>query len=477
MIQGYVVPTYSFSVKDFGDFDENFYGSSPRPGEMNWRNIRELFNITSSPTFQQWPEDENGYWSNSNLLRKVVPLVRGFIEATNQVYFDEKWGPRLFAMNPFLRDNYRYGLYSGDMDTAPSDYTYLNNSTGYIYSLYDVEGSAMESFQSTDISVSPTLYFTNKIVQVTDSNVNGFDDGISTLLKYVFNSSSATNDSFSSKIVKSRLGGLDGVNTSANDVIDTSFGGYIGLKIQDPSPASQARNNGPTNIHNTILAAQDGKFVNDYTTSGSIGFQGVLPMAQLVNIYPQPDGPIYTTFLKDRYRPQEIGYWPITRRMSFDWFETYVSSFDSIIAYRGDSFIAHSFKKILYGGDSEGLIDPEKINTYRVGQGLMMFHEHDHNPYLRHELVLGANKESFYPYQVGSNHQAYFRDGKDNETQLSNRGYNDFIGNKPITSPDFTLPYVANTFDTRIMVSNVATLNTFDNGYRSFTGFNFEDYS
>lgn len=476
LIQGYCVPTYSFSVKDFGDFDDNFYGSSPTVGEVNWRNLRELFNITSSPSFQAYPEDGNGYWSNAGLLRKVVPLVRGFIESTNLISPTEEWGPRFFAMNAYLRDIYRYGLYSGDLDTAQSDYTSLNNGSGYIYSLYDVQGIAMEDFQSTPLSVTPTLYFTRSVSQVTDANLHGFDDGIPVLLKYVFGSSSATNGSFSSKIVKSRLGGTIVPNSIALDVIDTSFGPYIGLQLLDTNPPSQAVNNGPTNIYGGVQPAQDGTYLNDYKLGPVNGFQGLLPIAQLVNIYPQPDGPIYTTFLKDRYRPQDIGYWPITPRMDFELFEDMVTADDSIKAFRGDSFLAHSFKKVLYGGDSEGLIDPEKVNTYKVGQGLMMFHEHDHNPYLRHEMVLGASKESFYPYQTGSDHQSYFRDGKDNETQLSNRGYNDLSGSKLLTSPDFTLPFVANTFDTRVMVSNVHTANTFDNGYRSFTGFSFEDY-
>lgn len=483
IIQGYTIPTYSFATKEFGEYDRDFYSNNEQ-GEVNWRYLRELFGI-SNAVLTALPPDDNQYWANSNLLRKAIPLVRGIIESTSSWSFianNEVYTPSQFAINQNLRDVYRYGLMSGDIDTNQSAYTYLNNNTVYIDSVLDVYGVSVQSYDTLEIETQndlllagtiPTIFYTKSVSNSPDP-FESFVNTTPTVCRYVFGGTEAINDTFSSSIPYGRLEYYGSpTDRVASNLANVNIGTYIGLKIDSGDPASYVASTlTPTNLHQTIYSNRDGICITKYVNH--ISSYDNVRIAQLVNLYNQP-GPIATSFIKERYRTENLSYYPITKRMEFSEYESLLDN-SKLTLFGGDCFLATSYKKVLYGGDNEALIDPERGKTDDIGYGLLMVHEHNNNPYLRTELITSTENSTFYPLASKPDKQSFFRHSLEPETQLYNAGYSELSGDTVKVSPNFNLPYIANSYPTRVMYSQLYTANNFSNGYRSFEGFNFEDY-
>lgn len=88
------------------------------------------------------------------------------------------------------------------------------------------------------------------------------------------------------------------------------------------------------------------------------------------------------------------------------------------------------------------------------------------------EMALMGNPRSFYPLAGASTSTGM----KLEESHLLNTGYNATVGRKRHTLKQST-PFDKNDFSNRIMFSNVSVSDSFTNGYRTFQGASYQDYT
>lgn len=88
------------------------------------------------------------------------------------------------------------------------------------------------------------------------------------------------------------------------------------------------------------------------------------------------------------------------------------------------------------------------------------------------EMALMGNARSFYPL-IGASTSTGM---KLEESMLLNDGYNATVGRKRYTLKQNT-PYDKTEFSNRIMFSNVSVTDSFTNGYRTFQGASYQDYT
>jgi hypothetical protein len=87
-------------------------------------------------------------------------------------------------------------------------------------------------------------------------------------------------------------------------------------------------------------------------------------------------------------------------------------------------------------------------------------------------MALMGNPRSFYPLAGASTSTGM----KLEESHLLNTGYNATVGRKRHTLKQNT-PFDKNDFSNRIMFSNVSVSDSFTNGYRTFQGASYQDYT
>ena len=87
-------------------------------------------------------------------------------------------------------------------------------------------------------------------------------------------------------------------------------------------------------------------------------------------------------------------------------------------------------------------------------------------------MALMGNPRSFYPL-IGASTSTGM---KLEDSMLLNDGYNATVGRKRYTVKQDT-PYDRTEFANRIMFSNVSVTDSFTNGYRTFQGASYQDYT
>ncbi|MBQ8132583.1 MAG: hypothetical protein IJ193_08840 [Bacilli bacterium] len=88
------------------------------------------------------------------------------------------------------------------------------------------------------------------------------------------------------------------------------------------------------------------------------------------------------------------------------------------------------------------------------------------------EMALMGNSRSFYPL-IGASTATGM---KLPDSKLLNDGYNATVGRRRYTLKQDT-PYDKTDYTNRIMFSNVSVTDSFTNGYRTFQGASYQDYT
>lgn len=232
-----------------------------------------------------------------------------------------------------------------------------------------------------------------------------------------------------------------------------------------------------------------------------VGIYGsnVLKPNSLVNIYiPGYDSNQMYEYFKIRINCEDA-YYPVSARTSLDEFP---NSGEDV--YRGDCFISQFTHRInrnfqdpdaptndtiveedtwreKYDEDEDSTVDINRgdLNAVRLGTYITIKCYSSINLAMRDwdgsfpsEEALTGNKRSFYPLS------SLRVDGhsKIPESVMYNQGFTSTTGER-MNFLQPAVPYIKNTFQTRVIYSDIAQTDAFKNGFRVFKGISYVDYS
>ena len=201
-----------------------------------------------------------------------------------------------------------------------------------------------------------------------------------------------------------------------------------------------------------------------YNNSGDI-----VPNAILVNVYPQ-SGPISNP--SDLYPSLvSISYKQCSKRLSWD------DAGSSIDVYGGDCYISKAYHKV-FRSIHEDPVAPIDYANHDSGLTISFLQESKFNLYLRKPFVGDTSEpeeRSFFPFRgKGSieKHRAY----RLPDTDITSAGLSRTERPKSFFTISELSPILENDFFNRVITSERHIPNSFQNGFRSFTGLNFQDY-
>ena len=282
---------------------------------------------------------------------------------------------------------------------------------------------------------------------------------------------------------------------------------YVGSDAIKPSSGNFGRNN-------TTRISYQSKIPNIYLSSGAesklkivrglygpyIGFynQNLLQSNSLINVYiPGYEENLMYEYFQMRINCEDA-YYPVTQRTSLNEFP---KSGEHV--YRGDCFISQFTHRInrnfqdpdapnndviveestwidKYDGDTNSTSDINRgdLNAVRVGTYITIKCYTSTNVGLRDwdgsfpsEDALTGNKRSFYPLSP------LRVDGhsKIPDSVMYNQGFSSTTGER-MNFLQPAVPYIKNSFQTRVIYSDIAQTDAFKNGFRVFKGISHVDY-
>lgn len=210
--------------------------------------------------------------------------------------------------------------------------------------------------------------------------------------------------------------------------------------------------------------------------------------AILVNIYPST-GQRTADAVKAIYSNiDNFVYTPISERMTWSELEDKLDSERKITLFNGDCFIDVGYRRIYQNmakkqEDDDDLVKQSQAN---IGYTISFVNESDHNIAFRGTELFDINEEkerSFAPNytewgtigdKLGEGNT--WRVLRQPESSEYNKGYSKVFQDKQHIALPQEAPYLGSRYFSRIMWSAKHIPNSFENGYRLWTGLNFQDY-
>jgi hypothetical protein len=209
-----------------------------------------------------------------------------------------------------------------------------------------------------------------------------------------------------------------------------------------------------------------GVHVNNYNKTPNYAF--------LVNIYPTSARPLSTELYPN---PDTISYRQVSPR--FSWSDA-VAAGNSITVYGGDCYVSKVSRRLNQSGYRNPTFAEGQWKHANINSGIVLtwWQESKYNLQLRSEILYDATeteKRSFFPYKTKGDVIEY-RKIRYPETAAYTKGYSETLRPESFFALPDNAPFIQSDFFTRIYASDAHIPNAFRNGYRSFTGLNFQDY-
>jgi len=218
--------------------------------------------------------------------------------------------------------------------------------------------------------------------------------------------------------------------------------------------------------------------------------------AFLVNIYPQ-EGLYSNEIFFPIHIPEYESYIPITN--PYYWnieiankYEANTSQINlyepEIKAFNGDNFLQLTHRRICFNGEDSLVEDGQLWRDINVGYSISFISESNSNIAAKNTEVVDITEgvRSFIPYYTNNNLKIDSQDTKGGgnkwreyrlpESESTNTGFNSIGSQKDYRALSDSIPFIQNTFDTRIIYSDLFVKSGFQNGYRRFQPLNKEDY-
>jgi len=243
---------------------------------------------------------------------------------------------------------------------------------------------------------------------------------------------------------------------------------------------------GSSNNGNTVLRYR----YNDYLTSKRAALKEFTDpkhhsMGIYATIYPQIEGALTPDAWKALYQNTNFNtaYFAITPRYTLG------QAPEQLNIFNGDAFISLVYKQVFTNTGIDGIITASNPETYRTGNksgGLVnrslfmpLIHVSNHNLSLRcddytfqDEVDILGGPRPANPVTTGFE----AKNTKYQESKAYNFGYQYFIGRRAYAALNFRAPKFNTEFTNRVFVSSPNSPDSFNNAYRDFMGFNFQDY-
>lgn len=284
------------------------------------------------------------------------------------------------------------------------------------------------------------------------------------------------NESFTAGTVPSTFGtsfgskvstGYTYLSSAVTYRVSLGYNSYFGMKITALTDATPSATN-PRGGNARIPA---GAWLTNWECAGLNyhNYDSIVPFAFLVNIYPSSSLFNLTDLYPDT---DSLSYKQIGQR--YIWTDVISST---VTVYSGDCFIGKTYRK-LYQSTYRNPLTPADNRNMDSGLVISMICESNYNTNLRNPIRYDASEtedRSFYPYQSRGDYPS-FRTYRYPETLECSLGYNPGLGSKIYTPQSSLDPVIRTNFFSRVAFSGKHIPNAFKNGYRSFTGNNFQDY-
>jgi hypothetical protein len=272
----------------------------------------------------------------------------------------------------------------------------------------------------------------------------------------------------------------DGNDESKSYTVKMFFASYFGIYFSED-------NSTPTNLSGVpkIPAAANApiganyRYFPEYPSNNRIShttgtfFENInkeVIASNYGNIYPQ-EGPIED--INNKYTNIEgVSYKQCSKR--FAW---YIPTAPQHAVYGGDCYITKVTRRMARSGENDAS-NPIHQSNIDMGQLISWFQESKHNLYLRstfQEDAAEPTKRDFFPHESGGDAEKY-RKYRLKETIKYSQGYSDTLRTKTGTKIDETSVFIKSDLYSRVAHSAKHVPNSFKNGYREFSGQNYQDY-
>ena len=308
-------------------------------------------------------------------------------------------------------------------------------------------------YKQTDSSI----YTTKKISTISSIN-------------YVPYNTYASGSDFISK-VNTKLWHKEGASGgNQNFVVNQAYLPYFGIEINSATTLNDSTTSSTNPIGGNSRIGSN--VISEGTTSG-VRYDNLgnnVNAGFLISIYPNSTGPISSP--ASLYSSiDELSYRQATKR--WKWADTG----NTIDVKGGDCYISRVSRRINKSPYTKAL-DPQERDNINSGTVVTYWQESKHNLHLRYPEQVDAAEENdrgFFPHATSGDFTR-FREIRNLETGAYSRGHSVTTTPKGFYALSTLSPNIRNSHPGRIIASSKTAPNVFKNGYRSFSGLNFQDY-
>jgi hypothetical protein len=370
-----------------------------------------------------------------------------------------------------------WALLAGEAFTdEPATITNLLRDTTYVFQLGKmsclVDGLIGPVFDETILdSVTPNPGLHYRMQALSGYSNPGYKAVAN--LNYVPAETFGSGSEFISRVAM-RFRMLDGGSSDRGYDVYQGYNPFFGIEMTDDLVDSSKSSTNPY-AGNSRLPAPSLEGAGAHTSGTRYrNYNTTVNAAFLVNIYPSNVRPSAT----DLYPTVDtITYKQVTKRYS--WADATTLG-DVIDVFGGDCYISKVSRKLNQStfrnpSFADGIYKQANINA---GMMLTWWQESKFNLHLRQPAIFDASEtedRTFFPYKGRGDFNEY-RKYRYPETSRHAKGYSENLAPKSFFPLPDNAPFIQSDYFTRAVASDKHIPNAFRNGYRSFTGINFQDY-